>query len=787
MPYPAAYTRQFNFQDDQIEHPSDKTPGQSLDAEFNAVKIASDATQARLAMIQRSDGQLANGSVGNDQLSATISTGFQFRGAWQAGQTYIVADSVSYGPKIYRCNVKNGSTNVNRPDVDSTTWSVATDFSALVSQISAAQHTNVNDTSYTILTTDRTVAYTALTAARVLTLPAASAFPAGVLLTILDESGSCNGTRTITINRAGSDSLAGGTNYVLNSAREFVILESDGSSKWTIVSQSLVKVTVDYSFTQSGTGAVSRTHATRSRDFITIKDFAGDSYSFGTDDTSVMQAFVNRCVAINAVGVLLPGTYVCDTITVSDTCKLIGSGWQTVVAPKTLAQTKIFDVTGSHVILEDFTIWGQHLYSEGVTWANADAIVVSGANSQIRNINVGYVGSAVKLKANSQHLVESGYWTRLKNGGLYIGGFGSSVGDSRVVGTIIATDFPDGSASPDAYKGTAIAIDSGANAIEFFRVRTAGTQTGVTISDSTAAQPENISFDQCNIDAPYSYAMIVNSCKRLRVTNSDFRSYHNVGVYFGTVYGLSFISNVVTGCYQDGVDLSSGVADAEIHSNKICCNSGGGAGVSDDLVIDNALRVSVIGNRFGTGTFGYSQTSRYGVRISASSTGLMKDNIFQGGSGVSNSATMSNFAIQGNTGSTAPQDNIPYFYGILNSTYTCSANNQAIPIPVVTDTASAWGGSAYTVGRAGLYEVEACALMATTSPVDVTVIISKNGSTLTSGFAAVALAADYPSAVTKYVGRFSAGDTISFLCAANTAKIFGDGAKGFFSIRWLAP
>ena len=59
--------------------------------------------------------------------------------------------------------------------------------------------TQVNDAAYAAAAADRTVAYIALTAARTVTLPAASAFPAGATLTVLDESGACSATVTLTL------------------------------------------------------------------------------------------------------------------------------------------------------------------------------------------------------------------------------------------------------------------------------------------------------------------------------------------------------------------------------------------------------------------------------------------------------------------------------------------------------------------------------------------------------------------------------------------------------------
>ena len=95
----------------------------------------------------------------------------------------------------------------------------------------------VSDAAYTALATDRMIAYTALTAARTVTLPAASAFPTGTKLLVVDESGACSATNTITVARAGSDTINGATSAVIATAYGYVALESNGSSKWTVVEQ----------------------------------------------------------------------------------------------------------------------------------------------------------------------------------------------------------------------------------------------------------------------------------------------------------------------------------------------------------------------------------------------------------------------------------------------------------------------------------------------------------------------------------------------------------------------
>ena len=106
---------------------------------------------------------------------------------------------------------------------------------AKLSEVITNTRTAVSDANYTALTTDRLIAYTAITAARVVTLPAASAYPKGTQLLIVDESGSVSSTSTITVNRAGSDTIDGATSAVIAAAYGYLELESNGSNAWTIV------------------------------------------------------------------------------------------------------------------------------------------------------------------------------------------------------------------------------------------------------------------------------------------------------------------------------------------------------------------------------------------------------------------------------------------------------------------------------------------------------------------------------------------------------------------------
>jgi hypothetical protein len=109
--------------------------------------------------------------------------------------------------------------------------------SAKLSEVVTNTRTAISDAAYTVLTTDRMVAYTALTAARVITLPASSAYPLGTRLVIIDESGNCSVTKTLTVSAAGTDTIDGAPSAAVNLAYGFIGLESNQSGHWTIIDQ----------------------------------------------------------------------------------------------------------------------------------------------------------------------------------------------------------------------------------------------------------------------------------------------------------------------------------------------------------------------------------------------------------------------------------------------------------------------------------------------------------------------------------------------------------------------
>jgi hypothetical protein len=96
--------------------------------------------------------------------------------------------------------------------------------------------TPVSDSGYTCNPDDHVIAFTALTAARTVTLPLAANYPPGQRLIIMDQAGLATATHTITVIPQGADTINGLTSAPpINTASGFLGFVCDGISKWTIV------------------------------------------------------------------------------------------------------------------------------------------------------------------------------------------------------------------------------------------------------------------------------------------------------------------------------------------------------------------------------------------------------------------------------------------------------------------------------------------------------------------------------------------------------------------------
>jgi hypothetical protein len=89
----------------------------------------------------------------------------------------------------------------------------------------------VTDAAYAAAGGDTLIAYTSITAARAVTILAASTMP-GRQITVKDESGSCSGTNTITVAPA-SGTIDGAASKVISTAYGTLKVYSNGTNWFT--------------------------------------------------------------------------------------------------------------------------------------------------------------------------------------------------------------------------------------------------------------------------------------------------------------------------------------------------------------------------------------------------------------------------------------------------------------------------------------------------------------------------------------------------------------------------
>lgn len=132
MAQPSPYNRQFSFTNFSSAFPSTPLPGQSVDGELNAVQQTLAQVLANLALIQRDDGAIANGSIGTAQLSSAITVGFTVPTVWQTGVAYITnpASTVFHGAAFYSCRVAH-TAGTFATDLAAGKWLLILDLSSI--------------------------------------------------------------------------------------------------------------------------------------------------------------------------------------------------------------------------------------------------------------------------------------------------------------------------------------------------------------------------------------------------------------------------------------------------------------------------------------------------------------------------------------------------------------------------------------------------------------------------------------------------------------------------------
>lgn len=125
MSQPVPYQRQFDLADWASNHPSQPYDASQHDQEFNAVKLNLEGLNENIALVQRDDGRLRNGSVHPDTLSTAtrlMISDWNPRGAWAAATLYAIKDVVEVSGVGYVALVAHLSTVSFAVDYAAAKW-----------------------------------------------------------------------------------------------------------------------------------------------------------------------------------------------------------------------------------------------------------------------------------------------------------------------------------------------------------------------------------------------------------------------------------------------------------------------------------------------------------------------------------------------------------------------------------------------------------------------------------------------------------------------------------------
>lgn len=128
---PTAYNPATDFSDFSAANPDTPQSGTSLDAEFNALKLTTDDILENLELLQRDDGELANGVVGNEQLDADLAASLGAAVVWTTATAYAADDLVFHNNGIYECATAHTS-GTFATDLAAGKWTAIIDYSSAV-------------------------------------------------------------------------------------------------------------------------------------------------------------------------------------------------------------------------------------------------------------------------------------------------------------------------------------------------------------------------------------------------------------------------------------------------------------------------------------------------------------------------------------------------------------------------------------------------------------------------------------------------------------------------------
>lgn len=138
MTQPAAYDVTTSF--DPFNPSSFPNFGRKLDVELGNIVTTTDEIRTNLALIQRDDGELANDSVGRDQLAGDVAMGVNTPALWVTATSYSVRDSVIEAG-IWYWAVTGHTSGAFATDLAAGLWEEIFDFTDFISDLALSDAT----------------------------------------------------------------------------------------------------------------------------------------------------------------------------------------------------------------------------------------------------------------------------------------------------------------------------------------------------------------------------------------------------------------------------------------------------------------------------------------------------------------------------------------------------------------------------------------------------------------------------------------------------------------------
>lgn len=409
MPYPTKYTRQYDFQSYQNSNPTRPLPGNQVNIDFNAVKHTTTEIIDFLKTSIRSDGKLANGSVGVNQLDATFKLGFSLPTMWEPNVDYTTDSTVLHDNKFYIANVAHRSTD----GFDESKWDLIVDFGEEAD--SAAASASAASASATAASSSASAAASSATNASDSAVAASNSATAasGSATTATTQAGNASDSATaaatseanaansaIAADGSADDAAASAVAAAASAASAGGLLPANNLSDLANASTALTNL----GGTTVGKAVFTAADAAAARSSVGLFGIVL-AHQYGvkgdgvTDDTAALQAFFDALEAapylcgwlIGSSGVFFKTT---GTLSAGNNIKVIGTGFNAEIRPTfngSVMKTKGTSVAaGGGVFLEDFSIVGKSAYVTGISKANPAVVTCAGGHPFVN-------GEAIRL------------------------------------------------------------------------------------------------------------------------------------------------------------------------------------------------------------------------------------------------------------------------------------------------------------------------------------------------------------------------------------------------------